>query len=157
MSRLWENVFPALEYAPPPPNPHRYQIHFYIFVYQRVSGESLFDCNICGRGFIQKVALQYHLTTVHSGDSNECKICGKFFKDAQDLKTHIRVHTGTLSLELDSFLLFRSKSRLIRQRNRKEQGCKERKRAKERDEKCGSDERKSTASNRYQYSQKLKS
>lgn len=60
----------------------------------RQLGESLFDCNICGRGFIQKVALQYHQSTMHSDGTNDCKICGKVFKDSADLKVHIRVHTG---------------------------------------------------------------
>ena len=81
-------------------------IYFEVFKFH-LSGESLFDCNICGRGFIQKVALQYHLTTVHSGDSNECKICGKFFKDSQDLKTHIRVHTGTRQKPRESYIFIR--------------------------------------------------
>ena len=44
---------------------------------------------------------------MHSGDSNECKICGKFFKDSQDLKTHIRVHTGTRQKPRESYIFIR--------------------------------------------------
>ena len=57
-------------------------------------GETPYQCKLCDRGFIQKVALQYHMSSTHEGDQNDCKICGKIFKSPEDLRNHLGVHTG---------------------------------------------------------------
>ena len=59
-----------------------------------IIGETRFQCSVCSRGFIQKVALQYHMSSVHEGEENDCKICGKIFKSNEDLRKHLGVHTG---------------------------------------------------------------
>ena len=48
-----------------------------------VLGETPFQCHLCERGFIQKVALQYHISSAHQGEEHDCKLCGKIFKDSE--------------------------------------------------------------------------
>ncbi|KAL0839934.1 hypothetical protein ABMA28_016550 [Loxostege sticticalis] len=51
-----------------------------------------FECTQCGRVFLHRNSLMYHLLS-HSGKQQVCRECGKSFYTAAALKIHKRVHS----------------------------------------------------------------
>ncbi|CAG9133796.1 unnamed protein product [Plutella xylostella] len=53
-----------------------------------------FFCDICGKGFISKSYLTFHIQTKHLNTKiNECKKCGKTFASKSGLRMHMIKHT----------------------------------------------------------------
>ena len=51
-------------------------------------------CEICKKGFSQKINLNRHLFT-HTGEKSQvCEICNKGFSRNSSLQTHFLTHTG---------------------------------------------------------------
>ena len=48
-----------------------------------------FSCTVCGRGYLSKTGLYYHMTA-HSGKAIQCPVCGKTFARKFTLNRHMR-------------------------------------------------------------------
>ena len=59
-----------------------------------LKGKKSFRCEICGRGFKQRLPWQRHLRIHTLGRTYACKACGKSFTKSFNLKVHMRIHTG---------------------------------------------------------------
>lgn len=57
------------------------------------SEEKPFLCNECGESFKTRNAYDGHKTT-HQPNSNQCKLCGKSYRQAASLRTHMLTHSG---------------------------------------------------------------
>ncbi|XP_015237171.1 PREDICTED: zinc finger protein 184-like [Cyprinodon variegatus] len=58
-----------------------------------------FECDICGRSFMNKSTMKRHYRT-HTGERPfPCKTCEKSFSRLHNLKTHMRTHTGERPLQ----------------------------------------------------------
>ena len=68
-----------------------YKRTFWIaMLHQFIKKWGLFECDICGDSFKQKIGLIYHVTSVHEGRKPfSCIICGASFTSKQGLKSHI--------------------------------------------------------------------
>lgn len=54
----------------------------------------VYPCQICGKVFQAKLFLKKHMYNVHNDEKNcICHVCGKSFKDAEDVRIHMRSHT----------------------------------------------------------------
>ena len=69
-------------------------------------GETPFQCHLCERGFIQKVALQYHISSAHQGEEHDCKLCGKIFKDSERVQKLIAVHRSKTKVKKFLIVIF---------------------------------------------------
>ncbi|XP_059610170.1 zinc finger protein 62-like [Phlebotomus argentipes] len=62
------------------------------------TGEKPFECALCGKKYVQKLALRIHLTMKHDTNKKKtevCQFCGKSFYFVRRLKSHIReIHTN---------------------------------------------------------------
>ncbi|WAR18155.1 ZNF84-like protein [Mya arenaria] len=60
------------------------------------TGEKPFVCHICNKGFAEKSNLRRHQIKVstNKGNSLQCNVCRKVFRDTWRLRNHYRLHTG---------------------------------------------------------------
>ena len=75
-----------------------------------ILGETPFKCELCDKGFIQKVALQYHMNSCHGEEdvSQQCKMCGKTVYGIVELRKHMATfHDGKFELIFSKFKNFR--------------------------------------------------
>ncbi|XP_030032827.1 zinc finger protein 16 isoform X3 [Manduca sexta] len=69
--------------------------HTYFFHKRIHTGERPCVCHICGKQFRAPNGLQRHLTETHERiRRHTCLRCHKSFANSQNLKQHIRIHTG---------------------------------------------------------------
>lgn len=69
--------------------------HTYIHHKRIHTGERPCVCHICGKQFRAPNGLQRHLTETHEKQRRySCLMCDKHFVNSQNLKLHMRIHTG---------------------------------------------------------------
>jgi uncharacterized Zn-finger protein len=69
-------------------------LHRHINIQHRQSIR-LFDCDKCGKSFIQSSSLNSHISSFYSSNTNQCQCidCGKYYKSIINLRQHRqRVH-----------------------------------------------------------------
>lgn len=81
-----EPMNPTLPVTIPPPVPQK--------------GQKPFSCEVCGKAYAQKVSLENHISSSHTGKKKvhlvkpyPCEICGKGFTQKGNMKTHMLTHT----------------------------------------------------------------
>jgi KRAB domain-containing zinc finger protein len=60
-----------------------------------------YKCDICGKGFRQREDLQRHIRTHTEDKPYKFDICDKGFGQNQNLQRHIRIHTGDKPYKCD--------------------------------------------------------
>ena len=67
------------------------------------NGDTPYECDICGKKFVQRTLLKSHSLLVHTNVRPfKCDICQKLFKQKSCLSTHMLVHTNEKSFKCES-------------------------------------------------------